>query len=50
MTDRTKDDQASINALPNLRCHGHSLSICVLLKLRIDGESMQELTTYLANY
>ena len=44
------ENKAYINDLPNLRCHSHSLSSCMLLKLRIDGESMQELTTYLAHY
>ena len=53
MTDRIKRqyfNQADINDLPNLRCHCHSLSSCMLLKLRIDRENMQELTTYLAHY
>ena len=45
-----KDNQANINNLSYLRCHGHFLSSCMLLKFKIDGESMQELTTYLANY
>ena len=33
MTDRTKRNKAYINDLTNLRCHGHSLSSCILLKL-----------------
>ena len=51
MTDWTiKNNQGNINDLPKLQCHGHFLSSCILLKLRIDGESMQELTIYLAHY
>ena len=45
-----KDNQANINDLPNLRCQGHSLSSCMLLKSLIYGENMQELMTYLAHY
>ena len=41
-TDRTIDNQVNINLLQNFRCHGHSLSSCMFLKLRIDGKSMQE--------
>ena len=50
MTDRAKNNQAGINDLPNLRYHDHSLSSYMILKVRINGESMQEVTTYLANY